>query len=181
MDILLLGVSNVGKSSIGELLAKKIHYDYYDLDDIVKNDQNMTLEEFVNTGTLFERDQLRCNLLNALHYTSGNKVVAVTPISYIDGIKSLFNSQDVLSIYLYDSVENIFDRLVFSDENDVIYNDDEYKMQHMDHYIKDISADLDWYGSVYGMIKNRFNISGNSIDEACSRIIEEYHLEVKGR
>lgn len=98
MDILLLGVSNVGKSSIGELLAKKIHYDYYDLDDIVKNDQNMTLEEFVNTGTLFERDQLRCNLLNALHCISGNKVVAVTPISYIDGIKSLFNSQDVLSM-----------------------------------------------------------------------------------
>ena len=90
-------------------LLKKIHYDYYDLDDIVKNDQDMTLEEFVNTGTLFERDQLRCNLLNALHYTSGNKVVAVTPISYIDGIKSLFNSQDVLSIYLYDSVENIFE------------------------------------------------------------------------
>lgn len=51
----------------------------------------------------------------------------------------------------------------------------------MNHYIKDISADLDWYGSVYGMIENRFNISGNSIDEACSRIIEEYHLEVKGR
>ena len=42
MDILLLGVSNVGKSSIGELLAKKIHYDYYDLDDIVKNVQTLS-------------------------------------------------------------------------------------------------------------------------------------------
>ena len=181
MDILLLGVSNVGKSSIGKLLAERIHYDYYDLDDIVKNDQNMTLEEFVNTGTLFERDQIRCDLLNAIHYISGNKVVAVTPISYIDGIKSLLYSQDVLSIYLYDSAENIFDRLVFSDENDRIYKDDEYKMQHRDHYISDISADLDWYGSVYDMIENRFDILGDSIDEACRRIIKEYHLEVKGR
>ncbi len=181
MDILLLGISNVGKSSIGELLAEKIHYGYYDLDDIVKNDRNMTLEEFVNTGTLFERDQIRCDLLNAIHYISGNKVVAVTPISYIDGIKSLLYSQDVLSIYLYDSAENIFDRLVFSDENDRIYKDNEYKMLHRDHYIRDIAADLDWYGLVYDMIENRFDIAGDSIDEACRRIIKEYHLEVEGR
>lgn len=181
MNILLFGVSNVGKSSIGELLAEKINYAYYDLDDIVRHDQGITLEEFVNTGTLFERDRIRCELLNAIHYISGDKVVAVTPISYIDGIRPLFYSEDIMPIYLYDSAENIFDRLVFSDENDRIYEDNEYKMQHKDHYINDITADLDWYGAVYGMIENRFDISGDSIDEACKRIIDEYHLGYERR
>ena len=177
MNILLFGVSNVGKSSIGKLLAEKIDYDYYDLDEIVKQDQGMTLDKFIKSGTLFERDQIRCELLNAIRYIAGNKIVAVTPISYIDGIRSLLYSKDILPIYLYDSAENIFDRLVFSDENDRVYTDDEYKMNHKAHYIDDISADLDWYGTVYALIENRFDISGDSIDEACNRIVAEYHLD----
>ena len=33
MTILLFGVSNVGKSTIGELLAHKLNFDFYDLDN----------------------------------------------------------------------------------------------------------------------------------------------------
>ncbi len=48
MNILLFGVSNVGKSVSGKLLADLIGYSFYDLDEEVKNDQNTTLEEFVS-------------------------------------------------------------------------------------------------------------------------------------
>lgn len=43
--------------------------------------------------------------------------------------------------YFY-TPENIFKRLVFSDENDVIYKDDDYKNAHKDHYLADIQEDL---------------------------------------
>ena len=36
MKILLFGVSCVGKSTVGEILAKKLGYKYFDLDDEVK-------------------------------------------------------------------------------------------------------------------------------------------------
>ncbi len=36
MNILLFGVSNVGKSVTGKLLAQRLEYDFYDLDDEVK-------------------------------------------------------------------------------------------------------------------------------------------------
>lgn len=36
MTILLFGISNVGKSITGELLAKQLGYHFYDLDEEVK-------------------------------------------------------------------------------------------------------------------------------------------------
>ena len=57
MTIYLFGVSNVGKTTTGELLAEKLGYVFYDLDDEVKRYYDMTLEEFVNTGRLEERDK----------------------------------------------------------------------------------------------------------------------------
>ena len=176
MNILLFGVSNVGKSVSGRWLADLLGYSFYDLDDEVKKDQNTTLEEFVSTGTLLERDAVRCRILNHLVCRSGNKVIAVTPLSYTEDIRYLFSSPDVISIELTDSAENIFDRLVFSGENDVIYKDDDYKNRHRDHYLEEIQADLDWYGSVYSDIRNRFDISGMTPEEAAAELTNQFHL-----
>ena len=176
MNILLFGVSNVGKSVSGRLLAGLLGYSFYDLDDEVKKDRNTTLEEFVSTGTLLERDAVRCRILNHLVRRRGNKVIAVTPLSCTKDIRYLFSSPDVISIELTDSAENIFDRLVFSDENDVIYKDDDYKNRHRDHYLEEIQADLDCYGSVYSDIRNRFNISGMTPEEAAAELINQFHL-----
>lgn len=176
MNILLFGVSNVGKSVSGRLLADLTGYSFYDLDDEVKKDQNTTLEEFISTGTLWERDAVRCRILGRLVCRNGNKVIAVTPLSHIKAIRHLFSSPDVICIELTDSAENIFDRLVFSDENDVIYKDDVYKNRHRDHYLEEIRTDLDWYGSVYSDIRNKFDISGMTPEETAAELINRFHL-----
>ena len=49
MKILLFGISNVGKTTIGTMLAKQLGYSFYDLDEEVKKEFKMTLEEFVHT------------------------------------------------------------------------------------------------------------------------------------
>ena len=77
-------------------------------------------------------------------------VFAITPISYPDNFKNIITNTDVLSIELIDTAENIFDRLVFSDENDKLYKDDDYKELHRDYYLTDIKLDIDWYGKAYG-------------------------------
>ena len=165
-----------GKSVSGSLLADHLGFMFYDLDEEAKKDQNTTLEEFVSTGTLLERDAIRCRILKSLVCKPGNKVIAVAPLSYIKNIRYLFSSPDVISIELIDSAENIFDRLVFSDENDVVYKDDDYKYRHKDYFLEEIQADLDWYGSVYSDIKNRFDISGMTPEEAVAEMIGRFHL-----
>lgn len=176
MTILLFGVSNVGKSTVGELMARKLNFDFYDLDDEIKKKYNITLEEFVSTGSLQERDKKRCRLLRALAKKSGNKVIAVTPLSYAGAIIPIINSPEVFSIELTDTPENIFARLVFSDENDCIYRDDDYKNARKDHYLAEIQEDSAWYGSVYQNITNKFFINGKTAAKVTEEIIHLYHL-----
>lgn len=177
MNILILGVSNVGKTTIGNLLANQLGFDFYDLDEEIKKHFNITLEVFVHTGTLYERDQIRCEKIQSLLALPGDKVISVTPLSYLDSIRSVFSFPDVLAIELIDSVQNIFDRLVFSDENDIIYKDDEYKNAHKAYYLREINEDLKWYGHVYSGLTHRFNLSGLTPEESVKRLIKRYHLK----
>lgn len=179
MTILLFGVSNVGKSITGKLLAHRLGYDFYDLDEEIKKHCNTTLEDFVSTGTLCERDLIRCNLIHSLTARKGDKVIAITPLSYIQTIQPLLSSSGIFSIELIDSAENIFNRLVFSDENDNIYKDDDYKNEHRDYYLSEIREDLEWYGSIYADIKHQFYISGRLPENVVDALIMDYHLDRK--
>lgn len=176
MNLILFGVSNVGKSVTGQLLATKLGFNFYDLDDELIKYMGIPLEEFVHTGSLAWRDQIRCHLINRITQTKTNKVLAVTPLSYIGGIRHLFFSDDTLSVLLQDSPQHIFDRLVFSDENDHIYKDDEYKNRNCDYYISEIQKDISWYERIYFEIECRFNMDGNSPEVVVDQLIKTYHL-----
>lgn len=176
MNIILFGVSNVGKSVTGQLLSTKLGFDFYDLDDEVVKHLGISLEKFVHTGTLAWRDQIRCQLVNRIIQSKNNKVLAVTPLAYINSIQYLFGSDDTLAILLQDSPQHIFDRLIFSDENDRIYKDDEYKNQHRDYYLSEIQKDIYFYEKNYSEIKNRFHMNGNSPEVVVAQLIETYHL-----
>lgn len=179
MKILLFGVSNVGKTTVGKLLAKRIGYNFYDLDDEVKKEYEMTLEDFVHTENLLWRDRKRGRVIKKVLSKEENMVLAITPISYPDNFKSRITNADVMPIELTDTAENIFDRLIFSDENDNLYEDNDYKEIHRDYYLSDIQGDIDWYGAIYSQIgiTNKFKIQNESPDQVVERLILEYGLE----
>lgn len=178
MKILLFGISNVGKTTIGTMLAKHLGYSFYDLDEEVKKEFKITLEEFVHTENLRWRDQKRGQIIKKILKQEENMVFAISPISYTNNFGKRITEDDILSIELIDTPANIFDRLVFSDKDDTIYKDDDYKNQRRDYYMSDIKADLEWYGNVYSKIgiKNRFEINNDSPKTAVKRIIKEYGL-----
>ena len=178
MKICLFGVSNVGKTIVGKLLAERLDIKFVDLDEEVKNRLKMSLEEFVNTENLRWRDQKRGSIIKEIIKMEEDVVFAISPISYIESFKTSIISDDNLLIELYDTPENIFSRLVFSDENDEIYTDDNYKNANKDYYMKEIQEDLDWYGMVNAKIgiHNRVFVNNNSPTEVVDRIIVEYNL-----
>ena len=181
MKILLFGVSNVGKTTIGKLLAERIGFVFYDLDDEVKSHLGMTLEQFVGTADLKWRDQKRGSIIKKILKLEEDVVFSISPISYPDNFQKRIIEDDILLIELYDSPENIFSRLVFSDENDDIYTDDLYKNRYKDYYLGEIQADLTWYGKIYHDIgiHNRLFIDNNPPSKVVDRIISEYGLSVK--
>ena len=46
-----------------------------------------------------------------------------------------YQINDVLAIDLLDTPEHIFERLVFSNEEDEVYEDNEYKNAHKNYYM----------------------------------------------
>lgn len=179
MKICLFGISNVGKTTVGKLLAERLDIKFVDLDEEVKNRLKIFLEEFVNTENLRWRDQKRGSIIKKVIETEEDLVFAISPISYIENFKTSIISDDNLLIELYDTPENIFLRLIFSDENDDIYTDDNYKNANKDYYMKEIQEDLDWYGMVNAKIgiHNRVFVNNKSPEEVVDRIIMEYNLE----
>lgn len=179
MKICLFEISNVGKTTVGKLLAERLDIKFVDLDEEVKNRLKISLEEFVNTENLRWRDQKRGSIIKKVIETEEDLVFAISPISYIENFKTSIISDDNLLIELYDTPENIFSRLMFSDENDDIYTDDNYKNANKDYYMKEIQEDLDWYGMVNAKIgiHNRVFVNNKSPEEVVDRIIMEYNLE----
>lgn len=131
----------------------------------------------MNSGTLKERDRKRGIVIRNLLECDCNQVIAVTPISYADNFEQYLLRDDVLAIELLDDAENIFERLVFSDEHDQIYKDDECKNAHKDYYLSEIKADIQWYGNVYKNIRNKLYICNDEVETVVDRIIINYKLK----
>ena len=112
MKILLFGVSNVGKSTVGKLLAERLGFDFVDLDEEIKKRMEISLEEFVNTANLRWRDQKRGSIIKKIVKLEENIVLAVTPISYAENFKTRIIADDILLIELYDPPEKVVDRII---------------------------------------------------------------------
>jgi len=48
-NIVLIGISGCGKTSVGEMLAKKLNFDFIDTDEVVES-YGMTIEELFESG-----------------------------------------------------------------------------------------------------------------------------------
>lgn len=87
MKICLFGVSNVGKTTVGKLLAERLDIKFVDLDEEVKNRLKISLEEFVNTENLRWRDQKRGSIIKKIIKMEEDVVFAISSISLLKALK----------------------------------------------------------------------------------------------
>ena len=173
MVIMLFGVTNVGKTVTGKRLAEKLGYSFFDLDDEIKKRFQMTLEIFIKENPYpYERGKIKGEILKDLiSKNKNNMVIAVSPIYYARHFNKLIDLEQVIAIELQDSEVNIFERLVFSDENDNVYEDDEYKEAHRDYYIKDIHEDIVLSKRLFKKIKNKYLINNRPVEKVVDDLI----------
>jgi len=180
MKILIFGVSCVGKSTVGNLLSKKINYKFYDLDEETVKYCNMSIDMFIEFyDSRIERDSIREEILSNIIENESNMVVAVPPILYNDYINDVIEQEDIIALELQDSVDNIFSRLIFTDENGKTLTDSEkYKNKHKNHYLNEIKEDIEFYKPSFTKINNKLYIDGKSANEVADQIIKKY-LNIK--
>ena len=164
----------MGKTASGEKLAQRLGYRFYDLDEVLKELLQTTLERFMKDYPFqYERHMLKGKILKDLVMDpSENRVVAVSPMFYSRWFNPLLKLEHVNAIELQDSEEHIFERLVFSDENDVVYKDDAYKNKHRLHYMKEIHADIVFSKRVFTKIEHKFFINNLSVDQVVDGLME---------
>lgn len=173
MIIMLFGISNVGKTVTGEKLAKKLNYSFFDLDEEIKRRFQITLETFMKENPYsYERSKIKGGILKDLvKEHNDNMVIAVSPIFKSRFFNSLIVLEQVIAIELQDSEEHIFERLVFSDEDDNVYHDDAYKELHKAYYIKDIHQDIVYARKLFKKIKNKYFMNNQSVDYVVEELI----------
>lgn len=181
MIILIFGVTNVGKTVTGKRLAEKLGYPFYDLDDEIKKAYHTTLEKFMKDNPWpHERYKIKGKLLKKIVTENGeNMVVAVSPIYDARNFNSLLDLDQVLAVELQDTEEHIFERLVFSDENDVIYEDKAYKEAHRNYYLKDIHQDIVYVRKTFKKIRWKYFIDNKPVEQVANEIYEQLDERMK--
>ena len=113
MIIVLIGYMASGKSTIGKKLAKKINFEFLDLDDFIEDKELKTVTEiFRDKGEIYFRKQETFYLKQILE-TKENIVLSLgggTPC-YANNMDIIKNSNKAHSVYLKASLEKLVKKL----------------------------------------------------------------------
>lgn len=174
MIIYIVGISCIGKTTIGKLLADKIDYSFYDLDieiqDYYKKPIERLQEECLTMNGYREKASV---VLDKLFSKNIDSVISGTPsglkFSYLQVYKR-HKDKELISICLNDSFENVLDRLTFydKDSNPITEKLDESKKKR---YLKEIRADYNFFKDSYKRADFQINIDGVSLDKIPELII----------
>lgn len=114
MIIVLIGYMASGKTSIGKKLAKKLKYNFLDLDDFIEDKEKLSVSEVFKTkGEIYFRKQ-EALYLNALLESESNTILSVgggTPC-YSGNMDVIRAAENVKCIYLRASLPTLANKLL---------------------------------------------------------------------
>ena len=168
--VLFFGSSNIGKSVTGERLAKRLFWEYEDIDERLRTDYHIRPAAFIRNYSRPQRDEIRTKLVRERIEQARKEqkpvVIAVPPITYMHGMDEILKADDVFAADLIDREENIFDRLVFTDDDDRPLPDaDAYKMKHRTYYMHEIREDQKFFHEIYEEVMPTLDMDGRSPEQ----------------
>ena len=110
MNLLLVGMMGVGKTTIGRKLATRLGYHFIDMDEQIESDQNCNISEiFTHQGEEFFR-HLETNLLERLLHVQNTVIATGGGVVVAEGNLDLMKRIGTI-IYLKTSIEDIKERV----------------------------------------------------------------------
>lgn len=113
MILVLIGYMASGKSTIGRILAKKVGYDFIDLDDFIEERENMAVTDiFKIKGEIYFR-KIESQYLKAIVSGKSDVVLSLgggTPC-YHNNMNVILDTENVKSVYLKASIKTLLYRL----------------------------------------------------------------------
>lgn len=183
MRILLVGVSCVGKSTIGKLIAEKLGYMFFDFDFEVEERMGEYISAIKNRHFTEHgyREEVKHIIRDILSERKDDIVIAMPPSGLFQSYYAIIKKHpDVLTIVLKDKAKNIVERLTFyDDETKPIFNVVNEDNKH--RYYEDIKEDIEYFGRTYNKAKLQFKListDANANSDALIQLIEQYKKEI---
>jgi shikimate kinase len=170
MIVALFGITCVGKTTIGKMIAQELGYVFFDLDAEMKLFYNDTITN-IQRGCIGDAlDEKKARVLKSILDRCGDRtIISMSPIYYTNKYKQIFKNSKVLSIVLQDSPENIADRMIDTDEDDNVL---ENSKRDRKTDIRDIKYFITRYKKAFERIKYKYDIAGKEASVAAHEIIE---------
>ena len=93
-------------------------------------------------------------------------------IMYYKRIVDRIIKSDCISVEIVDNLENIYDRILFYDENDeVIPDSKEYRDAHRKHYLRKVERDMKNSFKEYKNIP-KFKLNGQKFEEVIDELVD---------
>ena len=174
MKIFLGGVSCVGKSAIGALLAKQLNCNFYDLDDEIEDFFDTSIEKMQNKYPA--TDSFRKQSSKALKKLLSKKqakrsVIALPPSGLMDHYWRLVKKSKGTIVVLSDSPENILKRISFYDV-DSRPIEKTLTDKEKDMYLEEIKKDIAYFGLTNSKADLIVDISGLGLNESALKVKE---------
>lgn len=183
MILYIVGISCVGKTTIGKMLAEKIGFSFFDLDLEIQNYYKKTIERIQNECFTMNGYREKASVVLDYLFTKNiDSVISGTPsglkYSYLQVYKKHKADKDLYSIQISDSFENVLDRLTFYDKDSnpikQKLNDSEKK-----RYLKKIKVDYNYFRDSYNRADFKIDINNISLIEIPNLIISDLQKTMK--
>jgi shikimate kinase len=174
MKIFLVGVSCVGKTTIGKRLANRLGFQFFDFDEEVEKCFAMPISKARSRFlTEYSFRAEASNALKRLIKENGDRdyVVAMPPSGLKDSYWRILKKLDAIIIALKDKPENILDRITFYDDDSIPIHK-ELTPNEEAFQLKDIREDMAYFGKSYQRAHQRVNIAGLGIEGSVEKIID---------
>lgn len=183
MILYLVGISCVGKTTIGKMLAETIDFPSFDLDIEIQNFYNKPIERIQDECfSMNEYREKASKVLDLLFSKNIDSVISGTPAglkyTYLQVYKKHKADKELYSIQINDSCENVLDRLTFydKDSNLIIEKMDDSKKRR---YLNEIKADYNFFKDSYKRADFKIDINNMSLVDIPNLIIIELQKIIK--
>lgn len=174
MEIYLVGVSCVGKTTIGKCLADDLHYEFFDLDEEVESYYNLPIERLqakLLTSKSYRKAIARVLQQLIIEKEGLDYVLALTPSSLMPPCLTVIEQSDAIVVAIEDSPENILNRITFYDVNSNLI-EKKLTIRERRLYLREIKLDTTYFGKSFIHADYRVTISNLGIKEAAETIRE---------
>jgi shikimate kinase len=172
MRVFITGVSCVGKTSIGAILASRLGFRFYDLDVEIEGFFKTSIERLRNkflTVESFRNEAIRV-LMNILGNPESRNCVIALPPSGLMGcyFRALKKAGGTIAV-LTDKPENILNRITFYDIDSHPLEKQLTQREKL-LYLREIKKDITYYRKSYDRADLRVDISGMSAEAAAEKV-----------